>query len=471
MKLFKLLPAIVLIALFPLSSFSKETFAVKSNLLYDALLNANLGIEFPVAPRWSIDISGDYNGWKLSGGKQWRHWMVQPEARWWTRETFRGHFFAGHIFGGEFNVSGGGIRREGMAAGIGIGYGYAWRLSDRWGLEGEIAVGYAHARYTKYPCTECGRSLGDRVLNYVGPTKAALNLVYYFGGKPKPTAIVPGPEPIPVEAETEVKNMEQAIPQFRFIPVDVPHEKIRVERLSGLARIQFRANKSDIDTAVNGNSRELHDILAKLDSIKGDLGMNISSMTLKGYASPEGDYKSNEALAIRRTRALRDFIGENAGIPDSLIQVFSEAEDWPGLREAIAKSSLPDKDGLLSIADSRISPDMKEAAMRRHKSSWKIIADEMLPPLRRTEYTVNYEHRYAEQELKTLEEVNKAIAQGDADTAARLLVDIPSSPEADYARGIVAAMQGHYQEAEAWFLRAKERGVAEADDALIQLSF
>lgn len=72
---------------------AEERVAVKTNLLYDALYNANLGIEFSVAPHWSVDISGNYNGWKLSHGRQWKHWMLQPELRYWLKDkNMRGHF-------------------------------------------------------------------------------------------------------------------------------------------------------------------------------------------------------------------------------------------------------------------------------------------------------------------------------------------------------------------------------------------
>ena len=55
--------------------------AVKTNLLYDATATVNLGVEFGVAPRWTIDLSGNLNAWNFSENKKWRHWLVQPEVR------------------------------------------------------------------------------------------------------------------------------------------------------------------------------------------------------------------------------------------------------------------------------------------------------------------------------------------------------------------------------------------------------
>lgn len=171
-----------------------QEVAVKSNLLYDALANVNAGLEFGLAPRWSLDISADYNGWKVNDHK-WKHWFLQPEARYWFCDRFAKSFLAFHAIGGQFNFGNlkNGInflgtdlsqltdyRYQGWAVGAGIGYGYDVILGKHWNLEFEIAIGYIFAKYDKYRCQECGRKIDDGNHNYFGPTKAAINLVYIF---------------------------------------------------------------------------------------------------------------------------------------------------------------------------------------------------------------------------------------------------------------------------------------------------
>ena len=80
------------------SSFaSAQSVAIKTNLLYDATTSINFGIETRVAPRWSLDISGNYNPWNMPNNAKLKHWMVQPEARYWFCEVLNGHFFAIHL--------------------------------------------------------------------------------------------------------------------------------------------------------------------------------------------------------------------------------------------------------------------------------------------------------------------------------------------------------------------------------------
>ncbi len=173
-----------------------QDFALKSNLLYDATTTLNAGAEFVLAPQWSLDVSGNLNPWTFSGGKRWKHWMVQPEARYWLCDRFAGHFFGLHAHGGQFNIGGlkNGIsflgsdfsklenrRYQGWLAGAGIAYGYSWILGKHWNLEAEIGLGYIYTRFDTYPCADCGRKIAeDGSHHYVGPTKAAINLVYMF---------------------------------------------------------------------------------------------------------------------------------------------------------------------------------------------------------------------------------------------------------------------------------------------------
>lgn len=173
-----------------------QVVALKTNLLMDATLSPNLGIEFGLAPKWTLDVTGQFNDWTLSHERKWKHWYAQPEARLWFCNRFAGHFLGLHAFGGQYNVGNldNGInflgtdfsqisdhRFQGWFVGGGIGYGYDWVLGKHWNIEAEIGVGYAYTRYDKFECAGCGKKIEeDKSHHYVGPTKAAINLVYIF---------------------------------------------------------------------------------------------------------------------------------------------------------------------------------------------------------------------------------------------------------------------------------------------------
>lgn len=188
----RIIGALVFLCVFGISFAQKAS--IKTNLLYDATASVNLGAEFKLAPKWSLDVSGDFNGWTINEHK-WKHWFVQPEARYWFCDHFLRHFVGVHVIGGQYNVGNiSGLpnflgsdfsklaheRYQGWGLGAGIAYGYALPLSQHWNMEFEIGLGYVYLDYDIFECHDCGRKVGEKSHNYVGPTKAAINLVYVF---------------------------------------------------------------------------------------------------------------------------------------------------------------------------------------------------------------------------------------------------------------------------------------------------
>ena len=170
---------------------SAQQFTVKSNLLYDLTSTLNLGGEVGLSSRWTVDLSANYNPWNFSGNRKMKHWMIQPEARYWMNRSFVGHFFGAHLVGGGYNFGGmlpfgikpsksglGDNRYQGWMAGAGFSYGYSWLLNDRWGLEASLGLGFLRFGYDRYDCKTCGEKLGSEKNNYWGPTKAAVSLIY-----------------------------------------------------------------------------------------------------------------------------------------------------------------------------------------------------------------------------------------------------------------------------------------------------
>lgn len=187
-----LIPLLAILLYLPANA---QKVALKSNLLYDATLSPNLVIEIELAPRWTLDISGNVNLWTVDGHK-WKHWLVQPEARYWFCRRFAGHFVGLHAIGGQYNFGNLDIdmkllgsdfsklkdrRYQGWGAGAGVAYGYAWPVHPHWNIEAELGIGWIYTRYDSYPCAKCGTKLeSNRPHNYFGPTKAAVNIVYLF---------------------------------------------------------------------------------------------------------------------------------------------------------------------------------------------------------------------------------------------------------------------------------------------------
>lgn len=98
-----------LLLVFLLSTFMDiqgQVVAVKTNVLYDAITTPNVGAEVAFNKHWSVEVSGYYNGWTFSSDKSFKHWMIQPEARYWIHERFNGHFFGVHAQYMDYDFAG-----------------------------------------------------------------------------------------------------------------------------------------------------------------------------------------------------------------------------------------------------------------------------------------------------------------------------------------------------------------------------
>ena len=132
---------------------SAQRLAVKSNLLYDITSTINLGVEYEVAPRWTLEMSVNYNPWSFSDNKKMKLWMLQPEARYWLCSGFSGHFFGAHLLGGEFNY--GGMLPFGITpslSGLGSKRYQGWDGGSRNRLRIQLGAGQA-LEFGSYPRT------------------------------------------------------------------------------------------------------------------------------------------------------------------------------------------------------------------------------------------------------------------------------------------------------------------------------
>ena len=67
-----LIPVLCLFFLFH-GEAGAQNVALKTNLPYAAAASANLGLEVGLAPRWTLDISGNYMPWKFYNGLLRKH--------------------------------------------------------------------------------------------------------------------------------------------------------------------------------------------------------------------------------------------------------------------------------------------------------------------------------------------------------------------------------------------------------------
>ncbi len=172
--------------------------ALKSNLIHDALALPNLGAEFYLGRNWSVTGNWTYGWWdKDSKHRYWRAYGGDIAVRRWfgsaaERKPLTGHhggIYAGLLtfdfeFGGTGYMGGlpGGTLWDRCLWMAGIEYGYSLPVAKRLNIDFTIGIGYLGGKYIKYE--PCGSSYvwdSTYKLNWVGPTKLEISLVWLIG--------------------------------------------------------------------------------------------------------------------------------------------------------------------------------------------------------------------------------------------------------------------------------------------------
>jgi hypothetical protein len=165
----------------------ESKLSVKTNGLYWlASLSPNIGVEYAVAPRYSVLATTAYNNWGSFFGKM-RHQLLTGEVRYWPRGVYSQdvYFYGAHLlyvhYIGAFDFMGGN-RYHGNAFGVGVSAGYSFSLGvDGLSLEVEIGAGYVYSPYDRYVEVSADGAkewVAHTNGNYFGPTKLGLTLSY-----------------------------------------------------------------------------------------------------------------------------------------------------------------------------------------------------------------------------------------------------------------------------------------------------
>lgn len=322
-------------------------------------------------------------------------------------------------------------------------------------------------------------------------------------------------------AENLLTNNGEALvtPQQLYQAYQQPKaEAVKIRQENGSARLNFRINKWDIVKDLGNNTNELATIKQTLDLVKNDPDVTITSITLHGYASPDGSYANNNKLSRNRTQALYNYLLKTYPIDKKLFKVESTAEDWEGTLEYIKSHNIPQKEAALKIINSDMTPDQKEQTLAaKAGEAFRFLVDKVWPSLRRTDYTIEYDVKafnleearrvintrpqklslqemymvansypkgseeynnvfdtavkmFPEDKLANLNAALAAIDRGDKVSAEKYLKKAGTGAEVDNARGCLAVLNEDYEAAKQYFQKAVAGGLKGAQENLDKLN-
>ncbi len=167
----------------------------------------------------------------------------------------------------------------------------------------------------------------------------------------------------------------------------IPEEK--------LADIYFLIQQASI----RGTELRKEEIAALKDFIKeaqAAENKEFKGVQISAYASPDGPTDLNTSLASKREKVAKDYLSRE--LKKAKVDGAKEAdfftlkntpEDWEGFKALMEKSDIQDKELILRVLSMYSDPEVREREIKNMSETFKVVADEILPKLRRSKMSVN----------------------------------------------------------------------------------
>ena len=156
------------------------------------------------------------------------------------------------------------------------------------------------------------------------------------------------------------------------------------------ANIMFLIQQANIRSSELKTAKEFNKEVANINEAANK---KISNIEVSAYASPDGGVSLNTTLAENRESNTTKMLNKDlkkAKI-DAPVDAKYTAQDWEGFQELVSKSNIQDKELILRVLSMYQDPAQREQEIKNISSVYKNLADDILPQLRRSRLTLNYE--------------------------------------------------------------------------------
>ena len=235
------------------------------------------------------------------------------------------------------------------------------------------------------------------------------------------------------------------------------------------ANIMFLIQQANIRSSELKTAKEFNKEVANVNEAANK---KISNIEVSAYASPDGGVSLNTTLAENRENNTTKMLNKDlkkAKI-DAPIDAKYTAQDWEGFQELVSKSNIQDKELILRVLSMYQDPAQREQEIKNISSVYKTLADEILPQLRRSRLTLNYEIiGKSDEEIAKLASSNPSELNVEELLYAATLTNDPAKQEAIYTQatkqfpndyrafnnlGKLAYQAGNVDKAESYFKKA-----------------
>ena len=141
----------------------------------------------------------------------------------------------------------------------------------------------------------------------------------------------------------------------------------------------------------NNSVQEFVKLLQQINNDQEKLALE--NIEVSAYASPDGGLSLNDKLAGQRQKVTEKYLNQELKKMKMSANVDANytAEDWDGFQQLVQASDIQDKDVILRVLSMYKDPQEREQQIRNISAAFRELADGILPELRRSRMTINYE--------------------------------------------------------------------------------
>jgi tetratricopeptide (TPR) repeat protein len=162
---------------------------------------------------------------------------------------------------------------------------------------------------------------------------------------------------------------------------------------SYVADIKYVINRADVR-----RSEMTKDEIAALNETLKETNENerleLKGIEISAYASPDGELDLNTKLADKRQTTANKYLSgqlkkAEIEVAEELMTLLATPEDWDGFKKLMEASDIQDKEMILRVLSMHSDPVVREQEIKNLTAAFEVIAEEILPQLRRSKFTVN----------------------------------------------------------------------------------
>ena len=186
---------------------------------------------------------------------------------------------------------------------------------------------------------------------------------------------------------------------------------VRITNHEQYAVINYLINSSVV-RAGELKDQDMKDMAAFVKAAAADDRTELSGSLIEAYASPDGELSLNENLANDRAKSAHKVVGDQLKKnkiehKEDFCQEMGKGEDWDGFKQKMEASDIKDKDLIIRILQMYSDPVKREQEIKNLAATYKVVANEILPQLRRSQIHLKYKKiGYSDEEILALAKSN-----------------------------------------------------------------